>query len=216
MISYGDAVVWRARAAQRRPFLLVYVSTDYVFDGTKGAPYDEADPPHPINVYGRSKLDGERVALTYPRAIVARTSTLFGEGRMNFCDQIVTRVQAHQPIEAFVDQVTSPTYTKDLAEGLADLSLTLVRSSELREPRTFHLANAGGCSRVALAHRVAELLGQSRELIRPVPMASQRRAAVRPAYSALTTRHLSHVIGRTLRPWDDALHVYLRQRHWVN
>ena len=212
----ADAIANVVRAVEHSRALVVYVSTDYVFDGTKGAPYDEADTPHPINVYGRSKLNGERIVLEYPRGIVVRTSTLFGEGRMTFCDAIVTRLRAQQPVEAFLDQVTSPTYTEDLAQGLADLSLTLVRSRELQGPRTFHVANAGGCSRVELAHRVAELLGQSRDLIRPVPMASQRRVAARPAYSAFTTRHLSRIIGRTLRPWDDALHAYLRQRHWLN
>jgi len=192
--------------------VVLYVSTDYVFDGTKGAPYDERDEPRPISAYGRSKLAGERVVLGVPRTIVARTSTLFGAGRMNFCDHIVGRLTAGEPVEAFADQVTSPTYSDDLADGLARLGTAAMESWHDRGPRVFHVANAGGCSRVDFATRVAELLRAPRTLIRRISMAQQRRPAQRPAYSALTTVHLTQVIGRVLRPWDDALAAYLRQR----
>ena len=195
---------------------LVQVSTDYVFDGTKGAPYQELDVPRPVNVYGRSKLEGEQAALRHPRAVVVRTSTLFGADRINFCDQIVTRLRAGQTVEAFTDQVTSPTYTVDLAEGIGDLGTTLSRSRGIPTARLFHITNTGACGRVALAERVADLIGGSRELILKVPMAAQRRPARRPAYSALTTTQLPLVIGRTLRPWDEALHAYLHQRRWLN
>ena len=196
--------------------LVIYVSTDYVFDGTKGAPYEETDAPHPINLYGRSKLEGERVTSQHPRGVVVRTSTLFGQGRMNFCNHSVQRFNAHQPVEAFIDQVTSPTYTEDLADGIAALSEVLFGSPHLRGAQIYHIANAGGCSRVTLANRIAELLGAPRELVQPIAMASQRRPAQRPAYSALSTAYVSHIIGRSLRPWDDALQAYLRQRHWLN
>ena len=189
---------------------LVHVSTDYVFDGTKGTPYDENDEPRPVSVYGRMKLDAERLALGYPRAVVVRPSTLFGPGRANFCDTIVARLRAGEPVEAFADQVTSPTYTVDLAEGLEALCAALGRADE-PPARVVHVANAGGCSRVVFARRIAELIGSSPELVRPIPMAAQRRPARRPAYSALTTIHLARLIGRTLRPWDDALRAYLGQ-----
>ena len=189
---------------------LVQISTDYVFDGTKGTPYDENDEPRPVSVYGRMKLDAERLALGYPRAVVVRPSTLFGPGRANFCDTIVARLRAGEPVEAFADQVTSPTYTVDLAEGLEALCAALGRADE-PPARVVHVANAGGCSRVTFARRIAELIGGSPELVRPIPMAAQRRPARRPAYSALTTIHLARLIGRTLRPWDDALRAYLGQ-----
>ena len=184
-----------------------------VFDGMKGAPYDENDTPNPLSVYGRSKLEAEQLVLRYPRSVVVRPSTLFGSGRMNFCDHIVSRVTAGQAVEAFIDQVTSPTYTEDLAVGIAELSVAVWSSRDVAWPRTYHIANAGSCSRVAFAHRVAELLGCSRDLIQGIPMARQQRPAPRPANSALTTIQLASVIRRTLRPWDDALQAYLRQRH---
>ena len=192
---------------------LVALGTDYVFDGRKGAPYDETDTPNPLGAYGRAKLAAERVALGFPRGIVARTSTLFGPGRMNFCDAIVGAVREGRGIEAFLDQTTSPTYTEDLAAMLRELigALTVPRTGPI--PRVVHVTNAGGCSRVEFARRVVELLGRSPDLVRPIRMAQQQRPAKRPAYSALTTIELPKLTGRIMPPWDDALHTYLRQRH---
>ena len=192
---------------------LVYVSTDYVFDGAKGSPYDEEDEPHPLGVYGSTKLAAERLVLGRPRSVVVRTSTLFGSGRMNFCDHLVAQLRAGAPVEAFTDQVTSPTYAEDLAEGIRDLATLLGASWQPAWPQVFHVANAGGATRVAFATRVADLIGGSRALIRPILMAAQHRPAPRPHYSALSTTRLAGVIGRTLRPWDDALSAYLRERH---
>ncbi len=190
--------------------LLLYVSTDYVFDGAKEAPYDETDPPRPISVYGRSKVEGEQAALAYARGVVVRPSTLFGAGRSNFCDMIVRGAQEGGAVEAFIDQTTSPTFTDDLAEAIDELIAALAPGRQ-DMPRIIHTANAGGCTRLAFAHRVVDLLGRPRSCVRPIRMAEQRRPAQRPAYSALTTRVLPTITGRTLRPWDEALEAYLRQ-----
>ena len=203
----------RSRRSQGTPPLLIAMSSDYVFSGEKGAAYDEADVPNPVSVYGRSKCEAEQAALRYVRSIVVRTSTLFGPGRMNFCDHIIERLQSGQPVEAFIDQVTSPTLTTDLAAAIVDLGLALwdwQRSEPW--PRVAHVTNAGSCSRVAFAQRVAERIGGAPELIRQIHRADQRRDAPRPAYSALTTKHAPQLIGRTLRSWEDALAAYLRQR----
>lgn len=191
--------------------LLVHISTDYVFDGRKGTPYEETDAANPLSVYGRTKLESEGVARRHPRTVVVRIGTLFGEARMNFCDYLATQLRAGRPVEAFADQVTSPTYADDVAQGLEELLQALGKAEELPAP-VCHMANAGGCSRVRFAERIAELMGCSRSLIRPVPMASQRRPAQRPAFSAMTTSELPRIIGRTLRPWDDALCAYLSRR----
>lgn len=211
-----DALRHVVRALAPSRALLIAVSTDYVFDGAKAAPYDERDEPHPISVYGRSKHAAERCALERERAVIVRTSTLFGAGRMNYCDHIVQQLRDGQPVEAFLDQVTSPTFTDDLAESLVELSQALEARWGAEIPRVYHLANRGGCSRVAFAERIADLLGCRRDLIRQISMAAQRRPAPRPAYSALMTVNVPQLIGRSLRPWDDALQAYLRQRHWLN
>jgi len=197
-------------ACESTESVLLALSTDYVFDGRKGAPYDESDPPHPINTYGRSKLEGERAALSYPLSVVIRPSTLFGPGRMNFCDYVVSRVKTGQPVEAFIDQVTSPTYTKDLADGIGELLAAIRRVSFRALPsRIVHMANTGGCSRLEFAQRVADLLGAPRTHIRAIQMAQQERPAPRPPFTMLTSLHLPQLIGRRLRSWDEALQAYL-------
>ena len=210
-----QTVTHLVRALERTPALFVHVSTDYVFDGAKGRPYTEDDAPHPMSIYGRSKLAGEELALGYARALIVRTSTLFGPGRKNFCDHIVAQLSASQPVEAFVDQVTSPTYTSDAARAIGELVRVLWQADAGARPRLYHVANQPGCSRVAFAHRVADLLGSPRELIRAIPMAAQHRPAPRPACSALASVHLARVIGDGLRPWHEALEAYLRERHWI-
>ena len=196
------------------PAWLVYVSSDYVFDGAKGAPYDEADAPRPLSVYGRSKLAGEAAALRHPRTLVVRPSTLFGPGRMNFCDFIVQQLLGGGIVEAFCDQTTSPTYTVDLAEALVDL-LGAIRQTSSMLSRVVHVANAGACTREAFAEYVADRLGHPRAGIRAIRMADQRRPARRPPCSALTSRYLKPLIGRELRPWDEAVTAYLRRRRWL-
>jgi len=192
-------------------FLYISISTDYVFDGTKGAPYDESDLPHPLSVYGMTKLEAERVALSAAPAIVVRLSTLFGPGRKSFCDHIVSRLSSEEPVEAFTDQTTSPTYTEDAAEGLEALIHSVRRLGVPSLPsRIVHVANAGGCSRFEFARHVARLLDRPSTGIRPIRMAEQARPAPRPAYSALDTRYLGRLIGKPLQPWTDAVEAYLR------
>ncbi|MBI1992613.1 MAG: dTDP-4-dehydrorhamnose reductase [Candidatus Omnitrophica bacterium] len=206
----AETVANLAQALDATRSTLVHLSTDYVFDGAKGSPYDELDAPHPISVYGRSKLEGERMALSYAASVVIRPSTLFGPGRMNFCDHVVARVKAGRTVEAFIDQVTSPTYTEDLAEGIGQLLGVIDRASITALPsRILHLANDGSCSRYEFAQRIAELLGASRAQIRAIRMAEQGRPAPRPPFSGLTTRYVPRLIGRRLRPWDEAFQAYL-------
>ena len=195
-------------ACQHRAPLLIVLSTDYVFDGSKGSPYVESDEPRPLSVYGNSKLAGERIALRYPRAVIVRSSTLFGPGRMNFCDAVVERCRQGQSIEAFIDQTTSPTYTEDLAAALERLMVVMTTRPLKGLPRIYHITNAGGCSRVQFAQHVAGLLGRSASLIRPIQMRDQHRPATRPAHSALTSEHVFRLLGKP-RPWHVAVNAYL-------
>lgn len=196
--------------------VLVAMSTDYVFDGTKGRPYQESDQPRPLSVYGRTKLAAEHCVLGTAYGYVVRPSTLFGPGRMNFCETIVQRTRQGKPVEAFVDQTTSPTYTPDLARGIQALVEALAGRRANGLPRIYHLANAGGCTRLEFARHVARLLGAQASLVQAVPMAAQRRPALRPAYSALASRHAAAVIGKVLRPWREAVQAYLTQQGWLD
>ena len=207
-----EATEYLVKALAGTPAILLYISTDYVFDGASGRPYDETDAPNPISVYGRSKLDGEQAALRLSRAAVIRPSTLFGPARMNFCDAIVQALQAQRRMEAFADQTTSPTYTDDMASAIRGLVVLFSASNRWPVSRIVHLTNAGAATRVAFAHTVADALGCSRSFVQPIRMAEQHRPARRPAYSALTSKELIPLLGTAMRPWQEALRAYLDSR----
>ncbi len=190
---------------------LISISTSYVFDGMKAAPYVEADPPHPTNVYGQTKLEGETITLSYARGFVVRTGNLFGPGRENFCDHAILQLRAGKPVEAFVDQLASPTYTVDLAHALGQFCQR-VSGFQPDEPRLYHVANAGRCSRFAFVQRVADLLECSHQPIHPISMGAQRRPARRPANAALQSLWLEGAIGCCLRSWEEALQDYVQGR----
>ena len=202
------------QALEGLPTLLIALSSDYVFDGSKLAPYEEADEPHPISVYGRTKWQGEQVTLSRSQSLIVRTSTLFGLGRVNFCDHIVTQLANGKTLDAFDDQVTSPTYTEDLASAIQAL-IEVLSTCELSglSSRIIHIANAGACRRLDFAYQIADELACSRTQIRAVSMVHSGLVAQRPRYSALATTYIAHLIGRGLRPWQDALKEYLSQRH---
>src|SRR5688572_16548000 len=142
-----------AALARERAAALVYVSTDYVFDGAKRSPYLEEDPTGPLNVYGRSKLEGERAAAASgARSLVVRTSWLFGPGGKNFVDTIASKLERGESLRVVDDQKGSPTYTRDLAHAI---ELLLRRGAT----GVVHATNAGTTTWHGLAREIARVLG---------------------------------------------------------
>jgi dTDP-4-dehydrorhamnose reductase len=176
---------------------LLYVSTDFVFDGRQRTPYSEADAPAPLSAYGRSKLLGERAAATVPRWTVVRTAWLFGPHGRNFVKTILAKANAGEPLRVVDDQVGSPTYARDLAAAIAVL---LGRGLT----GTYHVTNAGACSWYEFA---AEILRQSGVAapLRPITTPELRRPAARPAYSVLAHQAWERAGLPPLRPWQEAL-----------
>ena len=181
---------------------VVYVSSDYVFDGAKGAPYVETDQPAPLSAYGRTKLAGEEAtAAANKRHFVVRSSWLFGIGGSNFVETMLRLAADHGEVLVVRDQVGSPTYTWHLAYGI-------VRLIEGIEFGIHHMAAAGACSWYDFAREIFEqaklecrvLSGTTEMLGRPAP---------RPPYSALASQR-EHAIE--LPPWQDGLSAYLSQR----
>ena len=163
---------------------VVYFSTDYVFDGAKGAPYVETDRPRPLNVYGRTKLAGERDVLSWAHGIVFRTSWLFSETGHNFVKTILAAAQERagtgKPLRVVDDQVGSPTYAGHLAAAVDE---ALRRGLG---PGIYHLAGSGYCSWCELAGEVVALAGLQVD-VEPITTAEAGRPARRPAFSALDT-----------------------------
>ncbi|HEX2706946.1 MAG TPA: dTDP-4-dehydrorhamnose reductase [Solirubrobacterales bacterium] len=191
-----------AAAAAKLGAAVVYVSTDYVFDGAKGLPYVESDQPAPLSAYGRTKLAGEEVtAAANKRHFIVRSAGLFGIGGPNFVETMLRLASTQNEVLVVRDQVSSPTYTWHLAYGI-------VRLIEGIEYGIHHMAAAGKCSWYEFARGIFEqakveckvLSGTTEMLGRPAP---------RPPFSALTSQR-EHAIR--LPSWHDGLAGYLAQR----
>jgi dTDP-4-dehydrorhamnose reductase len=183
---------------------LVHISTDYVFDGRGSDPYKEDDTPNPLQAYGASKLDGEQgVARAYPTALIARTSTVYGdrpEGPLHYVDAILARVREHGELEVVRPPVSSPSYTADIADALVNLL-------DVRAEGLVHVVNEGAASRLELAREAVRLAGFDIEVgERPEPPDDLER----PDYSVLDTSRYRELTGKSMRPWQEALDDYLR------
>ena len=191
-----------ARAAATLNARLIYISTDYVFDGTKSMPYREEDVPHPINMYGQSKREGEIAALTgCPNALVVRTAWLYGHAGNNFVKTIIRLASEKLFLEVVGDQRGCPTNADDLAMALKDLL-----ASDLRG--ICHVTNTGDCTWHELAEAIVRLMGRSTP-VRPISTAQAGRLARRPAYSVLAQGRLG-VLRALLPHWQDALARFMR------
>jgi dTDP-4-dehydrorhamnose reductase len=195
-----------ARACTVANALCAYISTDYVFDGTKPTPYTESDRPNPINIYGASKLAGEYLTRQAAlRWLIVRTASLFGKTGArskggNFVETIIKKARSREPIKVVNDITTSPTYSRDAANGL--VALLHNRATGL-----FHIANEGTCSWYAFAKTISEL-AELGSVIDPVPSSQFFLRARRPKNSALLTEGR----GLQLRSWKDALQAYLVEK----
>ena len=184
---------------------MLYVSTDYVFDGQKPTPYVEDDVPNPLNVYGRSKLQGERyVTELLQAACIVRTSWLFGPLGKNFVRTILQRARQGEALRVVDDQIGAPTYTMDLAEKLEQI---VMRGN----PGVYHVTNRGYCSWFEFAQEILRQAGLSHLPLFAIPTSASDRPALRPRNSRLAhTRLESEGLG-LLPPWQDALTRYLHR-----
>jgi dTDP-4-dehydrorhamnose reductase len=178
---------------------VVHISSDFVFDGTKGSPYTEDDRPNPLSVYARSKYEGDlRVLNSKASACVLRTAWLYGSHGKNFVKAILELAKLGKPLEVVADQVGSPTYTVDLADAIRRIIRTPARG-------LFHATNAGACSRFELAKAIVRGAVE----VRPITSAEAGRRARRPANGALTSFRWAATGLPPLRPWQAALDEFL-------
>ena len=197
----GPAVL--AEACARRGIGLVTFSSDLVFAGTKGGPYDEADVPTPVSVYGASKAEAERrVAAAHPGALIVRTSAFFGPwDDFNFVTLGLAALKGGKVWEASEEAVVSPTYVADLVDACLDLLID-------GEKGLWHLANGGAMTWFALAQRAAALAGRDPRLVVPAPTAGGDFPAP-PRCTALVSRR-----GALLGPVEQALARYMEETGW--
>jgi dTDP-4-dehydrorhamnose reductase len=193
-----------ATAARDVGATLIFLSTDYVFDGRTSKPYETAHPRAPRSVYGQSKAQAEeRIAEILPSACIARTSWLFGAGGKCFPDTIIKLAEARHEIDVVDDQRGSPTYAPDLADAIIQLC-------RLRATGIIHVTNAGECSWFEFAREIVSAAGLS-TIVRPTTSDKFVRPAERPKYSVLSPASLSR-IGIFMPHWKDALRKYISER----
>ena len=194
----------------KRGVRLVHVSTDYVFDGAKGAPYVEADAPNPLNVYAQSKLAGEYAVLSADGAHqVVRSSGLYGVQPCrakggNFIDTMF-KVAAEKPeVRVVQDEVLTPTFNRDLAQQIRVLALD-------GKPGLYHATNHGQCSWYEFARMIFDL-GKLRTPLHPTSVTAFAAPVKRPFYSVLENAFLSAQGLDRMRPWQEALTDYMQRR----
>jgi dTDP-4-dehydrorhamnose reductase len=195
-----------ALAARDAGCELLYVSTDFVFDGEKRGPYGEWDTPNPISLYGASKLWGEQfVRDLLARFWIVRTQWVFGPDGRNFVDTILARARSAPALQVVVDQRGSPTYTVDLAAEIR-------RIVEEGAHGLYHVSNAGECTWHEFAVEILRQAGLQSVPVEEIRSEELRRPARRPANSVLHNAHLELTIGRRMRHWREALADYLNHR----
>ncbi|HEY0829487.1 MAG TPA: dTDP-4-dehydrorhamnose reductase [Bacilli bacterium] len=192
-----------AVAAQTVKAKMVYISTDYVFDGHKGEPYHEFDETSPLNIYGRSKLAGEQFVKAFSDTFfIVRTSWLYGRNGSNYVNNMIARSLGQEPVSAACDQVGSPTYTLDLAVFIGHLIRT-------KKYGCYHVSNSGCCSRYDFTKEIFQAIHMNHIILHPVRAVDFNLPAARPLNSALDSLAIRLNGLPVLRDWKSALHAYV-------
>lgn len=207
--TYGPKYL--AEACKAADCALVHISTDYVFDGKKGKPYVETDPPNPQSIYAISKYAGEQcVKYTLDKHFIVRSTGLFGtagclgKGGGNFVEGMIKRSQTQPELKVVTDEVLSPTYTLDLARNIYELCRT-------DKYGLYHMVSHGGCSWYDFACEIFKLLGRD-VVVHKTTAAEFKAKAKRPGYSVLDNAALKKISLDKMRPWQEALKAYLIEK----
>jgi dTDP-4-dehydrorhamnose reductase len=179
---------------------MIYISTDYVFDGSSKEPIKEDATPNPLSVYGGTKLDGEKVTREIADGYVLRTSWVYGEGH-NFVRTMLRFAQSNKSVDVVGDQTGCPT-------GTADLAKCMINLIEAELYGTYHATCEGSCSWYDFAKKIFELAGIDVR-VNKISTEQLRRPAKRPRYTVLDNYMLKLIGLNTFRNWEDALEEYI-------
>lgn len=194
-----------AKACAKLDAKMLYISTDYVFDGEGTEPFETDSKTNPLNVYGKSKLDGEKAVLENCKSsFILRTSWVFGENGMNFVKTIIRLANERDKISVVNDQIGSPTYTKDLAVLICDM----INTSKYG---VYHATNEGYCTFAQFAKEIVKSSGYNTQVIE-ITSDEFRAKANRPKNSRLSKKSLDDAGFSRLPDWQDALYRFLNHK----
>lgn len=187
-----------ANVAKKINAVFVTYSTDFVFDGNKNTPYKEDDVPNPLSVYAKSKLEGEnRVINVYNKSFVIRTSWLFGIAGKNFNTQVLGWAAKNSELKIVDDQISSPTYAKDLAE----FTWLLLQTGKFG---LYHFSNNGVASKFDQAQYLLTKIGWQ-GVLKPAKRSDFKLKATRPAYSKLDSSKIEAIVGKKIPTWQSGI-----------
>lgn len=210
-----------AEEARAVDALLIHYSTDYVFDGTRTTPYDESAEPNPINVYGATKLAGERnVAAVHGKHLIIRTSWVYSKSGPGFVPTILRQLAEVSELRVVANQTGSPTWSRSLASATAEIVRCVIHDGAPQLAATscgiYHLGGSGAASRVEIAHELIAAVAQSSDqprfpVVIPIPAADFAASAPRPTFTALANARAANVFGVTLDAWRSDLRRMLAE-----
>ena len=213
----SDGIKNVALACKAVDATLIYLSTDFVFDGKKKSPYKETDRTNPLSIYADSKLKGEAaVKRILKKYFILRTSWLYGKHGKNFVDTILSKAKRESMLKVVNDQVGSPTYTKDLAKAIYALMDRVTKSQSHKVTSragfnlpygTYHISNSGSVSWYDYAKEILKLAG-SQTKVAPISSKELDRPAKRPKMSILDNSKFIKFTGHKMRNWQEALKEY--------
>lgn len=208
------AARYLASACATLGYMMVQVSTDYVFDGKACTPYAEDAPKHPLGVYGSTKARGEEEVITalQDRGLVVRTSWLYSPYGRNFVLSMLSLAEQRSRIGVVADQVGSPTYAPHLAEALIQVALQAVSEGRFACP-VVHYTNSGVCSWYDLAYYSIERCLGKGEIVAPIKTSEYPTPATRPAYSVLSKSRLKECYGIVPPHWMQGVEELRRHIH---
>jgi dTDP-4-dehydrorhamnose reductase len=204
LLVNGTAVRNIAGALKDSTCRFIHISTDYVFDGTSNVPYTDSSLPNPLSAYGKSKLEGEKAALTHYGSMVIRTSWLYSSFGSNFVKTIIRLANEKESIRVVSDQTGSPTYALDLAEAIMQIISGVIRNQLAFNSGIYSYSNEGVCSWYDFALAIIEESGLKCEVI-PVSTSEYPVAARRPPYSVMNKSKIKENYNLTIPHWRMSL-----------
>lgn len=201
-LTNAEAVATLAKVCNNNKAQLIHISTDYVFDGTASQPYKETDKTNPTSVYGKSKLQGEELAIQHcPSSIIIRTSWLYSPYKNNFVKTMLRLMAEKESINVVSDQIGTPTYAADLALAI----MRIIKSTKSNDnPGIYHYTNQGITNWYEFALAIKNITG-SNCIVNPITTEQYPTAAKRPAYSVLDTTKIATTFPVAIPDWKESL-----------